>query len=567
MYIDEGRVDALLLRCLPAACGCLSYLNVVSLSHLSATTTMVCPCCKKKSPIGFFLFKTHSPFLNHTSAVNNNLDLRTRTGESIFDKTKGALAVCEKCCTEILRADNENNANGFNKLVGYLTFRQNKEYRTYAKLSSRLHQRGYVVTERKVSMPLGLLMHLIVKNKKNIARLIKGEGEKRTKHRQWCELTVVDKNAQVELQKNRDELSRELEKIINPDGYYAKIALQNRNKLLNLKDEVDEEEVSTVEYPVGGESVLFRSTREGGTQKMHKDNHDESYNIVEPLTSTYSNLIMRHTNLLPHWGETNKPTVFGTGEKVTLQASEMLVMHSNTIHCGGRSSRIKDNFDSCKKKMNKEYLKLLKKWGGEGKSSDPPSLFQMGNATDLTISDIALHREIHHVRGRPGSSEMNTGKTKVFPPIHIRTIPEISDTDYKIYREAIKNGRCLDDCNLSPEKLEYFDYKEKIAQCKCLYREASEKYWPHGKQVPIDKPYPCSGVINEAGISVERLVRGATTTTGDATARRSSMRLQTQASYGKKRKEPEHKGLSYCTCGKCCHKPYCTCGKCCQQKN
>ena len=205
--------------------------------------------------------------------------------------------------------------------------------------------------------------------------------------------------------------------------------------------------------------------------------------------------------------------------------------------------------------------------GGEGKSSDPPSLFQMGNATDLTISDIAIHREIHHVRGRPGSSEMNTGKTKVFPPIHIRTIPEISDTDYKIYREAIKNGRCLDDCNLSPEKLEYFDYKEKIAQCKCLYREASEKYWPHGKQVPIDKPYPCSGVINEAGISVERLVRGVTTTTGDATARRNSMRLQTQASYGKKREEPEHKGLSYCTCGKCCHKPYCTCEECCQQKN
>lgn len=475
-----------------------------------------CPRCNKSNPLGCVLFKRNAIFLNHASDLKYDLhSTQTQTEELILNKTEGPLAVCKDCCERILRLDSENS--GTNKFVGYLTTRQHREYRTYANKSDELHYRGYVVTKRKVSMNLGFLMHLIMKNKKNITPLIKGNDEPTDKNRMWVELKtkLVDKNDHVELKNNRDQLGSELGKIINPDAFFGKLAQRNRNYLLNVTD-VDD--VFMVKYEVAGEGVLYRSTREKGKQVIHKDAQDYSYNIVEALTCNYSNVIFPHTHLLESWDSNNRPKIYGTGEKVTLQDNEMLVMHSNTIHCGGSSCGIINNFDRCRKKMKKEYSKLLKKRKEELRS-DEPAWFLTGQNANLKISDMSIHRTVDAHIGRTGSSEMVTGKTSIFPAIHI---PEISD--------------------ISDEK--YLNYIGRIKQGKCLYRQASEDFWPHGNKVPMD--YPCSRVINEAGISVERLVTGAHVST------RRSMRVEEQEKNGTKRKEPDHNGLSYCTCADCC---------------
>jgi hypothetical protein len=404
--------------------------------------------------------------------------------------------------------------------VGYLTTRQHREYRKYAKISDKLHYEGYVVVDRNVSMHLGFLMHLIMKNKKNIAPLIKGEGRQRTKTRMWIELKTIltDGKDQVELKNNRDELGTELGKIINPDYFFGMLAKANRNLLLGLgADEPDNQSIG--KYEVTGEAVLYRSTGEKGKQTIHKDAHDGSYNIVEALTKNYQNVIFPYTHLLETWDQNTKPTIYGKGKTVTLQNNQMLVMHSNTIHCGGSSCGINNNFDPCLKKMKKMYLKLLKERKVDRRCTEPSWFLTGQNTRSYKITDMSIHRTVDSLRGRPGSSEMVTGKTNIFPANHIPTEPDMSDK-------------------------KYLDYIGQIKQGKCLYHQASGNYWPHGKGIPIH--YPCSGVINEAKMSVERLVTG-----GQNFSTRRSMRVVEQRQNDRKRKKPDQNGLRYCTCVDC----------------
>ena len=158
------------------------------------------------------------------------------------------------------------------------------------------------------------------------------------------------------------------------------------------------------------------------------------------------------------------------------------------------------------------------------KSGDPvnePPWFGK-NPTNLEISDMSIHRTVDASDGRSGSSEMVTGKTRIFSADHIPTIPEIKDIKYLEYLGAIKQGRCL-------------------------YREASQQFWPNGNRVPLG--HPCSGVINDAGISVEGLVMTASPPKEAATRR--SMRIVENKINCAKREEPVLNGLSYCICPEC----------------
>ena len=512
------------------------------------TTTKACRCCKRtNSPLGCFLFKTHSTFLNHAAACGFNND------PLLKNITQGPLAVCKECCKEILCADSKNN--GTNIYVGYLTARQHRDYRGYARKSDKLHQTGFVVIKREVNMHLGFLMHVILQNQKNITPLVKGEGKPPDMNRMWVELNKkLGKEDQEELTKNRDKLGLELGKIINPDAFFAKLAQENRNALCNMGDV--QEDAPMVKYEVTGEGVLYRSIKEKAKQVPHRDSHAHSYNVVEALTPDYSIVVFPHTHLLKMWDETNKPTVYGKGETVTLNDDQMMIMHANTIHCGGPSCGISNNFERCRKKMRKQYRELLKKrWlekmlkkradgkllkksedgklkkRGDGKllkkSGDPvnePPWFGK-NPTNLEISDMSIHRTVDVSHGRSGSSEMVTGKTRIFSADHIPTIPKIS----------------------VEEDIKYLDYLAAIKQGKCLYREASQQFWPYGNKVPLG--HPCSGVINDAGISVEGLVMSATPPKGAATRR--SMRFVEKEINCAKREEPDRNGLSYCTCPKC----------------
>ena len=307
----------------------------------ATTTTKACRRCKRtNSPLGCFLFKTHSTFLNHAA------------------DEEGPLAVCKECCKEILCADSKNN--GTNIYVGYLTTRQHRDYRTYARKSYKLHQTGFVVIKRKVSMHLGFLMHVILQNQKNITPLVKGEGKRTDMNRMWVELNKkLGREDQKELTMNRDKLGLELGKIINPDGFFAKLAQKNRNALCNMGDVQD---APMVKYEVTGEGVLYRSLKEKANQVVHRDSHAHSYNVVEALTPNYNIVVFPHTHLLKMWDESNKPTVYGKGETVTLNDDQMMIMHANTIHGGGPSCGISNNFERCRKKMRKQY-KLLKKSG------------------------------------------------------------------------------------------------------------------------------------------------------------------------------------------------------------
>ena len=494
-----------------------------------ATTTKACRRCKRtNSPLGCFLFKTHSTFLNHAAACGFNND------PLLKNITQGPLAVCKECCKEILCADSKNN--GTNIYVGYLTARQHRDYRGYARKSDKLHQTGFVVIKREVNMHLGFLMHVILQNQKNITPLVKGEGKPKDMNRMWVELNKkLGKEDQEELTKNRDELGLELGKIINPDAFFAKLAQENRNALCNMGDV--QEDAPMVKYEVTGEGVLYRSIKEKAKQVPHRDSHAHSYNVVEALTPDYSIVVFPHTHLLKMWDETNKPTVYGKGETVTLNDDQMMIMHANTIHCGGPSCGISNNFERCRKKMRKQYRELLKKrflkkredgkllkkrW--EEPSIDEPPWFGK-NPTNLEISDMSIHRTVDASHGRSGSSEIVTGKTRIFSANHIPTIPKIS----------------------VEEDIKYLDYLAAIKQGKCLYREASQQFWTYGNRVPLG--HPCSGVINDAGISVEGLVMTATPPKGAATRR--SMRFVEKEINCAKRKEPDSNGLSYCTCPEC----------------
>ena len=469
----------------------------------ATTKTKACRRCKRtNSPLGCFLFKTHSTFLNHAAA-------------------EGPLAVCKECCKEILCADSKNN--GTNIYVGYLTARQHRDYRGYARKSDKLHQTGFVVIKRKVSMHLGFLMHVILKNQENITPLVKGEGKRTDMNRMWVELNKkLGREDQKELTMNRDKLGLELGKIINPDAFFAKLAQKNRNALCNMGDV--QEDAPMVKYEVTGEGVLYRSLKEKANQGVHRDSHAHSYNVVEALTPNYNIVVFPHTHLLKMWDESNKPTVYGKGETVTLNDDQMMIMHANTIHGGGPSCGISNNFERCRKKMRKQY-KLLKKSGDP--VNEPPWFGK--NPTNLEISNMSIHRTVDACDGRSGSSEMVTGKTRIFSAHHIPTIPKIG----------------------VEEDIKYLDYLAAIKQGKCLYREASQQFWPNGDRVPLG--HPCSRVINDAGISVQGLVM----TGEEEAATRRSMRIVEKEINCAKREELDRNrssyrnGLSYCTCTEC----------------
>ena len=121
---------------------------------------------------------------------------------------------------------------------------------------------------------------------------------------------------------------------------------------------------------------------------------------------------------------TNPPTVHGSGKVVTINIGQILIFHSNFIHCGGMSCQKAGNFLKVSDrlmvidKLNTEQIK----WFGSGKS-----------AKDYVITDILLHHTVDALSGQMTEGDFSTGTIEIF-------IPNWESNADRVYTDTLKRS-------------------------------------------------------------------------------------------------------------------------------
>lgn len=390
----------------------------------------LCMSCGDPNP-SCSMFLTKGMFLNRTFIdveLSKPIVAKTIALEGIKNKT-GQMGVCKRCCEDLL-----NNKESSEYFLGFLSMSDNVEYRSYARDADKLHKEGYLVVSRNhfagCHVPLPDLLESCFQNKSRIETLPNGGTSSgrvhRTKMRSWMPLSGKWGGEEAEKSKNarRKMLQKQMTKIIAPDMHYGRIAMKNRYDLLGKPDlKISDDDWDP--FVVKGEAVLYRAYGLENHQSAHADAHAGAFNIIEVLTNHYEIKVWKGSHLLPFWdNKHNTPTVHGIGTNPIIMAGQIMVFHSNLVHCGGRSCQRINNFSTVEAKLraiNNERTNQIK-WFGTGDA-----------ARNFTLTDMSLHYTVDSTLGQMSEGDYSTGAVEIFRPLWEKK-------KCCIYSGAIKTG-------------------------------------------------------------------------------------------------------------------------------
>ena len=377
------------------------------------------------------MFLSEGEFLKRTS-IDEKFLKETSIGKKLstlagIKKMMGQMSMCQKCCKEFLTDKDSSDL-----FLGYLTRKEHEEYRRYAKKAETLHSRGYLIVDRgdfcECNFPLRHFLRVCYNNRSKIETLPNGPNKKdRSRKRAWMPFRENwGEGGVVEFKKtHRQKLANQMTKIISPDIGFGRRAMQNRYNLLpTAKWKPSEDEKNWQAFSIKGEAALWRGLGLQHYQSPHADAHAGAFNIIETLTNNYGIKVWAGSHFLPFWDKNKRPTVHGIGSNIYINVGQIIVFHSNLIHCGGMSCQIPDNFSKVKAnliKLNKEYAESIK-WFGKGDA-----------AQKCTVTDMSLHYTVDTAIGQMSEGDFDTGAIEIFAPTWL---PNANSK----YSETLRNG-------------------------------------------------------------------------------------------------------------------------------
>ena len=102
--------------------------------------------CEDDNPCSHYMFLAKGMFLRRTfidEQLSANLPSTCQKLASLKNMT-GQIALCQPCCETLLRGKESSD-----HFLGYLTKKENTEYRKYARNAEKLHSDGYLVVDRR----------------------------------------------------------------------------------------------------------------------------------------------------------------------------------------------------------------------------------------------------------------------------------------------------------------------------------------------------------------------------------------------------------------------------------
>jgi len=304
--------------------------------------------------------------------------------------------VCTGCCETLLGMDKK-----FDIFLGYLTKTQYKRYSDHAQQSIAINNDGYAVVPFEFKHPKRVVLEYIEKNKSNA---LASGSINRNNRRKWSNFqTHVGKSKKIE--KYREKISELMKFIITPDIAFGAEALGNDA----LRDGVEDLKAKLQDniFSVKGECALWRLHGLNEHQCPHVDAKHGSYNVVVPYTPNYKIRVWKGSHHLPLKNDEKKQHICGRGgETVTANVGEIILFHSNVIHCGGASCNKKSNtMRLFKSPRHKPLLKKIKWIGGKHA------------VTKECITDVSMHFTIDYKFGISSEGAYSAGgRIEIFTP-------------------------------------------------------------------------------------------------------------------------------------------------------
>ena len=333
--------------------------------------------------------------------------------------------VCAVCCEVLLRMDQKIKV-----FLGFLKKAQYAKYLTYSKQSIALNKDGYVIVPREFSIPRRLLFKYLNSNKPSTltnGSSYNGLGTHKSK-RMWSQFSVHPKNCQKINEHMKDEGVRaSMTSVIAPDIVFGAEALKNdtiRNDDDNLETKL---RVNTVN--ISGECALLRECGLDECQGPHTDTIHGSYNAVVPFTQEYTLQVWEGSHHLPQWTmKTDRPKICScSGKTLTANVGQIIIFHSNLIHCGGAScNKIARSLVKSPSNVSKKLLKDIFKTG------------------EFLVTDVSVHFTIDSID--PSVGQYDCGKVEIFTPkvdecAQTENISKGGECHYKTYLEKMIKAR------------------------------------------------------------------------------------------------------------------------------
>jgi len=436
------------------------------------------------------MFLLNGQFNNHCfcdKIVYDNLGIESIHFKDKYEKLSNAFAnnkrghllgVCANCCEDLLEFEGTSAL-----FVGYLTKQQYNHYRLYCnEYANKLHREGYLIIDRNewggagCNFPTKELFEIISRSRDKRSNIPNGDEVPRSKARRWIPFVEDwgDKDFQTT---HRQQITEQLTKIINPDVYYGKIALKNIDRLVPQHQ-------AWVPFNSTGECVLYRGLGLQESQNPHADAHHGAYNLIEVMTNHYSIKVWPKSHFLdPVWIDETKtnPKLVCSRQAKTIEVhnGQVLIFHSNLIHCG---------IHSCGKPANFSNLKRRFEMMDDG-SNKPIEWFGVGK-TDMILTDLSVHMTIDCKIGRLSVGDYESNATRVF---EARQITQKEDKD--AYKKT------------------FDEFKEEIKARSLIYDEMIHTPWQmkgicSKYQLRNEGCLPNNLVVSEAEMALQNLCYG-----------------------------------------------------------
>lgn len=448
------------------------------------------------------MFLRNGQFTNHcfcNKIVYDNLGIEFIQFEDDFEKLSNAFAndkrghlisVCEDCCNDLLTFERTSAL-----FLGYLTKQQYQHYQhSCNEHAKKLHREGYLIIDRNewggagCNFPTKELFEIISKSRDKKSNIPNGDEVRRSKARRWIPF-VEDWGDEDFQTTHRQQITEQLTKIINPDVYYGKIALKNIGRLAPQHQ-------AWVPFNSTGECVLYRGLGLQESQNPHADAHHGAYNLIEVMTNHYSIKVWPKSHLLdPVWIDETKTkrklVCSRLGKTIKVNTGQVIIFHSNLIHCG---------ICSCGKPANFSNLKRRFEMMDDG--SNKPIEWFGGGKTDMILTDLSVHMTIDCKIGRLSVGDYESNATRVFEAREITTKEDKDayNKTFDAFKEEIKARSLIyDEMIHAPWQMKSICSKFKLRNQGCM---------------------PNHPVVSEAEIALEHLFNGKDFATVKATKHR-----------------------------------------------
>ena len=393
--------------------------------------TTNCISCKTQpaQPGIYYMFLRKGGFSNKTYVDQEIWKHCCHDHPEIFKQVEVTAArqfrVCTGCCEVLLGMDQKIEV-----FLGFLKKAQYEKYSTYSKQSITLNNDGFVIVPCEFSIPRRLLFKYLNSNKPSTltnGSSFSGSGRDKKK-RMWSQFKTDPRNCTTIKEHMKDEGVRaSMTSVIAPDIIYGAEALKNDT----IRDDDDNLETKLRDNTVNisGECALLREIGLNEYQGPHTDTVHGSYNAVVPFTQEYTLQVWEGSHHLPQWTKQNEqPLICSCGGKtLTANVGQIIIFHSNLIHCGGASCNIIAR--SLVKSPSNVSKKLLK------------DIFKTG---EFRVTDVSVHFTIDSID--PSVGQYDCGIVEIFTPkvdkcAQTENISKGGECYYKTYLEKMRKAR------------------------------------------------------------------------------------------------------------------------------